>query len=120
MLTHAGKLQTAEHLRNQRVVLRLIVNNHPGVMSHVCNLFSRRVFNVEGVLCMPIDNTKQSRIWLLVDDDQRLGQMMKQLLKLEDVLDVRRHSAGHEVFARGEQFFRSEQRGEHNTGEQSG
>jgi acetolactate synthase I/III small subunit len=107
MLTPAGELQTPEPLRNQRAVLELTVNNHPGVMSHVCSLFSRRVFNVEGILCMPVENSKQSRIWLLVDEDQRLGQMMQQLLKLEDVLDVRRHSADHEVFVQLEQFFRA-------------
>jgi len=105
MLTPTGELQTPEQFRNQRAVLELTVNNHPGVMSHVCGLFSRRVFNVEGILCLPIDNTKQSRIWLLVDEDQRLEQMLKQLLKLEDVLDVRRHSADHEVFLQLEQFF---------------
>jgi acetolactate synthase-1/3 small subunit len=103
----AAEPQTPEPLRNQRAVLELTVNNHPGVMSHVCSLFSRRVFNVEGILCMPVENSKQSRIWLLVDEDQRLGQMMQQLLKLEDVLDVRRHSADHEVFVQLEQFFRA-------------
>ncbi|HKA52684.1 MAG TPA: acetolactate synthase small subunit [Candidatus Binatia bacterium] len=107
MLTSAGEPQTPEHLRNQRAVLELTVNNHPGVMSHVCSLFSRRVFNVEGILCMPVEHSKQSRIWLLVDEDRRLGQMMQQLLKLEDVLDVRRHGADHEVFVQLEQFFRA-------------
>ena len=45
------------------------------------------------------------------DEDQRLGQMMQQLLKLEDVLDVRRHSADHEVFVQLEQFFRAGREG---------
>ena len=107
MLTPVGDLQIPEPLCNQRAVLELTVNNHPGVMSHVCSLFSRRVFNVEGILCMPVENSEQSRIWLLVAEDQRLGQMMQQLLKLEDVLDVRRHSADHEVFVQLEQFFRA-------------
>ena len=107
MLTSTGELPVPAQLRNQRAVLELTVNNHPGVMSHVCGLFSRRVFNVEGILCMPIDHTKQSRIWLLVDEDQRLEQMLKQLLKLEDVLEVRRHGADHDVFLQLEQFFRA-------------
>src|SRR3954451_18401471 len=107
MPTLAGELQSHEQFRNQRAVLELTVNNHPGVMSHVCGLFSRRVFNVEGILCMPVDNTNQSCIWLLVDEDQRLEQMMKQLLKLEDVLNVRRHGADHDVFLQLEQFFRA-------------
>jgi acetolactate synthase-1/3 small subunit len=71
--------------------LELTVNNHPGVMSHVCGLFARRAFNVEGILCMPVGDGRQSRIWLRVPDDRRLEQMIKQLEKLEDVLAVRRH-----------------------------
>jgi acetolactate synthase-1/3 small subunit len=75
-------------------------------MSHVCGLFSRRAFNVEGVLCMPVGDGKQSRIWLLVHENQRIGQMIKHMQKLEDVLDVQRHAADHEVFVHLEKFFR--------------
>ena len=74
-------------------------------MSHVCGLFSRRAFNVEGILCMPIGDCKRSRIWLLVNDDNRLEQMIRQMLKLEDVLSVQRHGAEHAVFERLEEFF---------------
>lgn len=90
-----------------QVVLELTVNNHPGVMSHICGLFSRRAFNVEGILCMPIGTGEQSRIWLRVNADHRLEQMVKELLKLEDVLSVQRHNAGHEVFVRLEEFFQA-------------
>ena len=89
-----------------KVVLELDVNNHPGVMSHICNLFARRAFNVEGILCMPVGNGKTSRIWLTVNEDARLEQMIRQIEKLEDVLDVNRHGAGHEVFERVGEFFR--------------
>ncbi len=87
-------------------VLEIDVNNHAGVMSHVVGLFSRRAFNVEGILCMPVGSGATSRIWLSVNEDARLEQMIKQLEKLEDVLAVRRHGAEHEVFERLEQFFR--------------
>jgi acetolactate synthase-1/3 small subunit len=90
----------------RHAVLELTVHNHPGVMSHVCGLFARRAYNVEGILCMPIDDGRESRIWLLVDEDQRLEQMVKQILKLEDVLDVQRHAADHAVFETLEAFFR--------------
>lgn len=89
-----------------RTVLELDVNNHAGVMSHVVSMFSRRAYNVEGILCMPVGNGQTSRIWLQVNEDGRLEQMVKQLEKLEDVLAVRRHGAGHEVFERLEAFFR--------------
>ena len=37
-----------------RAVLEIDVNNHAGVMSHVVGLFSRRAYNVEGILVMPV------------------------------------------------------------------
>lgn len=89
-----------------KVVLELDVGNHPGVMSHICNLFARRAFNVEAILCMPLADGRHSRVWLMVFDDQRLEQMVRQLEKLEDVFAVRRHGADHEVFERLECFFR--------------
>lgn len=93
-------------LQARRAILEISVNNHPGVMSHVVGLFSRRAYNVEGILCMPVGDGAQSRIWLLVNEDQRLAQMIKQVEKLIDVLDVRRHGADHQVFERLEEFFR--------------
>ncbi|MBW7900485.1 MAG: acetolactate synthase small subunit [Rhodocyclaceae bacterium] len=90
-----------------RAVLELDVNNHAGVMSHVVGLFSRRAYNVEGILVMPVGDGAMSRIWLLVNEDLRLPQMVKQVEKLEDVLAVRRHGADHAVFERLEEFFRA-------------
>lgn len=89
----------------ERAVLQIEVANHPGVMSHIVGLFSRRAFNVEGILCMPVGDGRQSRIWLLVAEDARLPQMIRQLAKLEDVVSVARHAADHEVFGRLEAFF---------------
>jgi acetolactate synthase-1/3 small subunit len=89
-----------------RAVLELTVANHPGVMSHVCGLFSRRAFNVEAILCMPVGDGRQSHIWLLVHADTPLEQMVAQLLKLQDVFSVRRHEAAHDVFVRLEEYFR--------------
>lgn len=90
-----------------RAVLEIDVNNHAGVMSHVVGLFSRRAYNVEGILVMPVGNGERSRVWLLVGEDRRLPQMVKQVEKLEDVLAVRRHGADHAVFERLEAFFQA-------------
>lgn len=87
-------------------ILEVTVRNHPGVMSHVCGLFSRRAYNMEGILCMPIGDGNTSRMWLLVNEDTRLSQVIKQVQKLEDVLEVRRHGADHAVFLGLEAFFR--------------
>ncbi|RJT26218.1 acetolactate synthase small subunit [Buttiauxella izardii] len=82
------------------VILELTVRNHPGVMSHICGLFARRAFNVEGILCLPLPQGDQSRIWLQVADDQRLEQMISQIDKLEDVVQIRRDADGAEVFGK--------------------
>ncbi len=89
----------------RRAVLELTVNNHPGVMSHVCGLFARRAYNVEGILCMPLPEERLSRIWLLVNEEARLEQIIRQTMKLEDVVRVERHAADHEVFIHLEEFF---------------
>lgn len=88
-----------------RAVLEIDVANHPGVMSHVVGLFSRRAYNVEGILCLPVGDGRKSRIWLLVNEDQRLPQMIRQVEKLEDVSTVRRHHADHAVFTELEAYF---------------
>jgi acetolactate synthase-1/3 small subunit len=89
----------------QLAILELTVDNHPGVMSHVCGLFSRRAFNVDGILCMPLPNSDTSRIWLQVREGARLAQVESQLHKLHDVHSVRRHPPDHAVFDHLEEFF---------------
>jgi acetolactate synthase I/III small subunit len=86
-------------VRTTTSILRLLVRNHPGVMSHVCGLFARRAFNVEGILCLPVDDGTRSVILLVVNEDERLEQLMRQLRKLEDVLDVQRAPEAHAAFA---------------------
>jgi acetolactate synthase-1/3 small subunit len=70
------------------IVIELIVNNHAGVMSHVAGLFARRAFNLEGIVCRKIGDGARSRMLLLVNNDDRLEQIVKQLQKLYDVLEV--------------------------------
>ncbi len=87
------------------LVLQLTVNNHPGVMSHVCGLFARKAYNLEGILCMPIEQGTYSKIWLRVCDQNRLDQIVKQLQKLEDVHAVSHTSIIKDDFVRLKQFF---------------
>ena len=95
-------MQQATH---ENVILQLTVRNHPGVMSHVCGLFARRAFNVEGILCLPLPDGDHSRIWLQVAEDQRLEQMVSQIDKLEDVIQIIRHQDDPGVFNKLELFF---------------
>jgi acetolactate synthase-1/3 small subunit len=88
-----------ERCRGDAAVLRLSVRNHPGALSHVSGLFARRAFNVEGVLCVAVGDGTRSAILLLVREDERLEQLVRQLAKLEDVLEVRREPDGARAFA---------------------
>lgn len=84
---------------NGSLILELEVNNHPGVMSHICNLFSRRAYNLEAIACIPLGDGATSRIWLQVDEMDRMEQVIKQIMKLPDVLNVDRHDGEHQVFS---------------------
>lgn len=80
--------QSDESKAMNTAILRLTVNNHPGVMLQICGLFARRNFNLEGIFCTAIDQGETSCIWLKVDETDKLEQVIKQLAKLEDVLAV--------------------------------
>ncbi|HUI70629.1 MAG TPA: ACT domain-containing protein [Spirochaetia bacterium] len=69
-------------------IVKLMVRNHPGAMSHITGLFSRRGFNLEGILCAPVDGGADSAMYLVVRNDERLEQIVKQLNKLYDVKSV--------------------------------
>jgi len=60
-------------------------------MSHITGLFARRAFNLEGILCAQVDDGKTSKMFLLVKNDSALDQIIKQLEKLYDVLNVSIH-----------------------------
>lgn len=92
--------------QNNKAVLELKVVNHPGVMSHICGLFARRAYNLEGILCLPLKDKRYSRIWLLLDEAQCLDQVMRQTEKLVDVIELKHHvDINHSVFIELEQAF---------------
>ncbi|MEX1058791.1 MAG: acetolactate synthase small subunit [Natronospirillum sp.] len=81
-----------------QTVLELKVRNHPGVMSHVCGLLARRAYNMEAIVCLPMKDRRFSRIWLLIDEGERLEQVIQQIHKLHDVLRIDRHGEEHRMF----------------------
>ncbi|OGI09043.1 MAG: acetolactate synthase small subunit [Candidatus Margulisbacteria bacterium GWF2_35_9] len=86
-------------INKANTILELTVANHPGVMSHITGLFSRRAFNMEAILCSQIGDGTKSRMYLLVNNDERLSQIVKQLEKLYDVESVSvREDYDHTVF----------------------
>ncbi len=69
--------------------IAVIVNNRPGVLSRVSNLFSRRAFNIESLAVGTTEDEAISRITLVASGDESvLEQIIKQLYKLIDVIRV--------------------------------
>ncbi|WP_155313963.1 hypothetical protein [Desulfosarcina ovata] len=67
-------------------------------MSHICGLFSRRACNVQKILCLPLGDGKEIRIWLTLDGGHPLDQIVKQVMKIEDAQDF--HSYSRRAFLR--------------------
>ena len=66
-----------------------LVENQPGVLQRVANLFSRRGFNIESLTVGHTETDKISRMTIVVDGaTTQVEQVIKQLYKLIDVLRV--------------------------------
>src|SRR5215468_4865018 len=87
-------------------ILRLLVRNHAGVMSHICGLFARRAFNVEAIVCLPIGDRSHSAVLLQIDQGERIDQLLCQLRKLEDVMAVEAAPDAAAAFAAMESWCR--------------
>lgn len=73
----------------KRVVLSILVENQFGVLSRISGLFSRRGFNIESFAAGPTNNPLFTRITITVNgDDQLIQQIIKQLSKLIEVVEV--------------------------------
>lgn len=69
--------------------LAVLVENSPSVLSRVAGLFSRRGYNIESLAVGITDNPEISRMTIVVSgDDHVLGQIIKQLNKLIEVIKV--------------------------------
>ena len=69
--------------------ISVIVENKPGVLSRVANLFARRGFNIESLAVGTTEKPDISRMTIVVaGDEQILEQIIKQLYKLIDTLKV--------------------------------
>lgn len=71
-------------------VLSLLVENNPGVTSRISGLFSRRGFNIESFSAGVTADPRYTRVTIVASGDEAvLEQIEKQLLKLEDVCDIK-------------------------------
>ena len=78
--------------------LSVLVENKPGALVRVCQMFARRGFNIESLAVGPTERHDVSRITLRVDCAQHsVGQIEKQIHKLVNVLRVRELEHGDAV-----------------------
>lgn len=69
--------------------LAVLVENLPGVLSHVAGLFARRGYNIESLVVGETEDQTVSRITLVVEGDERvIEQVSKQLNKQVEVIKV--------------------------------
>ncbi len=82
----------------KRMVLSILVDNTAGVLSRVAGLFSRRGYNIDSLTVGETQDPAISRMTILAHgDDQILDQIRKQLLKLEDVIEIKELAPGESV-----------------------
>jgi acetolactate synthase-1/3 small subunit len=72
-------------------VIAALVENKPGVLHSVANMFRRRNFNIESITVGPTEQEDLSRMTFTVNGDEKtLEQVVKQMSKLIDVVKVSR------------------------------
>jgi len=84
----------------KKVVFSILVDNKPGALSHVTNLFSRRGYNIDSLTVGETHDSAVSRITIAVSGDgiileqieKQLGKLInvRGIVKLEDGESVRR------------------------------
>jgi acetolactate synthase-1/3 small subunit len=72
-----------------KYTLSVLVENEAAILTRICNLFSRRGYNIESLAVGPSEMEGISRITLVLPGTKRsVEQLMKQLYKLIDVIKV--------------------------------
>ena len=90
---HNREVTTNGSWKNQSHI-SVLVENKPGVLHSVANLFRRRNFNIESITVGPTEQQDIARMTITVNGDEKtLEQVVKQLAKLIDVLKVERARA---------------------------
>jgi acetolactate synthase-1/3 small subunit len=79
-------------------VISVLVENKPGVLHSVANLFRRRNFNIESITVGPTEQKDTARMTITVKGDEKtLEQVVKQLAKLIEVIKVEELEPGNFV-----------------------
>jgi acetolactate synthase I/III small subunit len=78
--------------------LSTLVNNQPGVLMRICQVFSRRGFNIDSLVVSEGRNPNFSRMTIGISGDpQGLGQIIMQVNKLIDVVHCFEHTSENSV-----------------------
>ena len=74
----------------KRYLLVLLVDNRPGVLTHVSGLISRRAFNIESIAAGYTEEEDVTRINIVVsvNNELELEQVVNQLNKLIDIIKI--------------------------------
>ena len=82
----------------KKVVFSILMANTAGMLSRIAGLFTRRGYNIDSLTVGTTADPRFSRATIVsTGDDQVLGQIEAQLMKLEDVLDIKRLDSGSSV-----------------------
>ncbi|MES2657008.1 MAG: acetolactate synthase small subunit [Verrucomicrobiota bacterium] len=74
--------------------LSILVNNEPGVLMRICQVFSRRAFNIDSLVVSEGRNANFSRMTIGISGDpQGLSQIIMQVGKLIDVIHCSEHDS---------------------------
>lgn len=77
-------------LQNPLYIISSLVENKPGVLFRITNLFRARNYNIESITVGTTEQPDLSRMTITTKIDERtLDQLVKQLRKLIDVVEVK-------------------------------
>jgi acetolactate synthase-1/3 small subunit len=77
-------------MENELYIVSAMVENKPGVLFRVTNLFRARNFNIESITVGTTEQQDLSRMTITTKSDEKtLDQLVKQLKKLIDVVEVK-------------------------------
>nr|MBS0019696.1 acetolactate synthase small subunit [Gammaproteobacteria bacterium] len=81
-----------------RHIISILLENEPGALSRVANLFSARGYNIESLSVAPTEDASLSRMTLVTrGSDEIIEQITKQLNKLVDVIKLQDLTEGTHV-----------------------
>jgi len=73
--------------------LSIYVNNQPGVLARIAQVFSRRMYNIDSLVVSQGRNARFSRMTIgVTGDPAMLDQIIKQVNKLIDVIHCEEHT----------------------------